>query len=220
MEKIRQICLPAQILAVSKLQTIEKIRHLYSENQRAFGENYVQEALQKQHSLKDCPDIQWHLIGHLQKNKVKLVVGRFTLIHSVDSLKLAEAINRQCESKGLSQDILLQVNLAEEDSKEGFSKKELLEKWPRLQILPHIQILGLMTMPPLTENPEDVRPYFRELAKLKIGLENSRIADRHTLQHLSMGTSHDFQVAIQEGATLVRLGTILFGDRPAADGIF
>ena len=214
LKDILQQCAPAELLAVSKLQPVEKIRRLYNFGQRNFAENYVQEALVKQQDLEDLSDIQWHLIGHLQKNKAKMVVGKFHLIHSVDSLDLAEVLSRQCDAKNVKQNILLQVNLAAAESKEGFSKTDLLQSWNQLQKLPHLQILGLMTMPPLTEDPQSVRPYFKGLRDLKTELEQSRLDDRHTLQHLSMGTSHDFPVAVAEGATLVRLGTILFGDRP------
>lgn len=206
---------PAKILAVSKLQPAEKIRWLYSQGQRLFGENYVQEALEKQEALSDLPDIQWHLIGHLQKNKAKMVVGRFYLIHSVDSLELAQVLSRQCEQKKLEQNILIQVNLAEEESKEGFSRQTLQAHWPELTKLPHLHIFGLMTMPPLTETGVEVRPYFVELRELCEHLKATTNLNTHPMSELSMGTSHDYSVAAEEGATIVRLGTILFGERPA-----
>lgn len=202
-----------KILAVSKLQPIDKIRDLYQQGQRKFGENYVQEALDKKEQLKELTDIEWHLIGHLQKNKAKYVVGQFSLIHSVDSLELAQTLSRQCESKKTTQHILIQVNLAGEDSKSGFDKSSLLQCWSELSQLPHLTIDGLMTMPPLTETGEEVRPYFRELRELQHSLAKITDPTRHPLKMLSMGTSSDFRVAIQEGATLVRLGTILFGAR-------
>ncbi len=202
-----------KILAVSKLQPVEKIRDLYNQGQRKFGENYVQEAMDKQEQLKDLRDIEWHLIGHLQKNKAKFVVGQFALIHSVDSLELAQTLSRQCESKKVTQKILIQVNLAHEESKSGFDKDSLLAKWQEVTDLPHLTIEGLMTMPPLTETGEEVRRYFRELRELQQSLAKNTDLARHPLKTLSMGTSHDFRVAIQEGATLVRLGTILFGAR-------
>ncbi len=211
---LKEKCTPAEILAVSKLQPVEKIRALYSFGQRHFGENYVQEALSKQVDLADLTDIQWHLIGHLQKNKAKLVVGRFHLIHSVDSLELARILSHHCVIQQVEQKILLQVNLAGEDSKEGFDLKNLHQAWPELQQLPQISICGLMTMPPLTETPEEVRPYFRELRLLKDDLQRTQTQNLHPLSELSMGTSHDFEIAIKEGSSLVRLGTILFGERP------
>jgi pyridoxal phosphate enzyme (YggS family) len=199
-----------QILAVSKLQPVEKIRLLYSQGQRKFGENYVQEALEKQDQLKDLADIEWHLIGRLQKNKAKFVVGHFALIHSVDSLELAQTLNRKASEAGLIQKVLLQLNLAEEASKGGLSLENLESLLPELEKLSSLQIRGLMTMPPLFDDPEEARPYFRQLAQLRIKLV-SRLPD---LLELSMGTSSDYLVAAQEGATLVRLGTMLFGDRP------
>ncbi|MFM6928344.1 MAG: YggS family pyridoxal phosphate-dependent enzyme [Bdellovibrio sp.] len=204
---------PEKILAVSKLQPIEKILNLYNLGHRAFGENYVQEALDKQEQLKDLPDLKWHLIGHLQKNKAKYVVGKFDLIHSVDSLELAQVLSRQCASKKVEQKILIQVNLAQEESKSGFDKNTVTSQWQDLCQLPHLHIEGLMTMPPLTETGEEVRPYFQELKRLQSELAERTNLKNHPMTTLSMGTSHDYKVAIQEGATLVRLGTILFGAR-------
>lgn len=215
LKTIAQSCAPAKILAVSKLQSEEKIRELYQEGQKHFGENYVQEALEKIEHLHDLKDVQWHLIGHLQKNKAKLVVGKFALIHSVDSLQLAETLSRQCENKKVEQNILIQVNLAHEETKSGFDKEGLLKCWKSLTTLPHLNIFGLMTMPPLTEEGQEVRLYFRELRELKDSLTSQTDLKRHPLTELSMGTSHDFKVAAEEGATIVRLGTILFGERPA-----
>lgn len=209
---LQRQCAPARILAVSKLQPIDKIRSLYDLGQREFGENYVQEANQKMDALQDLKDLKWHLIGHLQKNKVKVSVGRFDLIHSVDSMELAQAINRQAESLSLTQKILLEVNLADESSKTGFSLEQLKKDFPALCALKNVRIEGLMTMPPLSESAELARPYFRELKKLQMDLKS--ISPSQTLlPELSMGTSGDFAVALQEGATIVRLGTILFGER-------
>lgn len=215
LKEITEKAKPAKILAVSKLQPAEKVRTLFAEGQRLFGENYVQEALEKQSVLSDLADIQWHLIGHLQKNKAKMVVGKFHLIHSVDSLELAQVISRQCEQKGVTQNILIQVNLAGEASKEGFSAKILESQWAELTKLPHLHIYGLMTMPPLTETGAEVRPYFAELRQLRDRLKATTDTAVHPLNELSMGTSHDYPVAVEEGATIVRLGTILFGERPA-----
>lgn len=206
-------CAPAKVLAVSKLQSEEKIRALYQGGQRLFGENYVQEALEKIEHLKDLPEIQWHFIGHLQKNKAKNVVGVFSLIHSVDSLELAETLSRQCQSKHIEQNILLQVNLAQEETKGGFNKADIKKLWSQLTRLPGLHINGLMTMPPLTETGEEVRPTFSELRVLLHELRTQTDLSTHPLTELSMGTSHDFKVAIEEGATIVRLGTILFGER-------
>lgn len=205
----------AKLLAVSKLQTPQKIRHLYAEGQRRFGENYVQEALEKQELLADLPDIEWHLIGHLQKNKSKHVVGKFHLIHSVDSLELAQSLNKHAEKLNIQQNILIQVNLAGETSKTGFDKERLLSQWNDVTSLANLKINGLMTMPPLTETGEEVRPFFRELRELRDQLRERTADSRHSLEELSMGTSHDYSVAVEEGATILRLGTILFGERPA-----
>lgn len=214
LKSVQQSCAPAQVLAVSKLQPVEKIKALYDQGQRSFGENYVQEALEKMDTLKDLPDAQWHLIGSLQKNKVKYVVGKFALIHSVDSLELAQALSRQCVNKHVRQNVLIQVNLAKEKSKGGFDHDTLLAQWSTLTQLPQIHIQGLMTMPPLTETGAEVRPYFRGLRELRDELKKQTDLSIHSLKELSMGTSHDYGVAIEEGATIVRLGTILFGERP------
>ena len=201
-----------QILAVSKLQALSKIRGLYEAGHRLFGENYVQEALTKQETLKDL-DIEWHMIGTLQKNKVKMVVGKFALIHSVDTIELVRAISSHAQKIKTTQKILLQVNLAHEATKSGFDRNNLMHQWSDIVDLPGVEVTGLMTMPPLTEDPEDVRSYFRELKGLQTELLKHG-AGRHSLHELSMGTSHDYHVAIEEGATIVRLGTILFGERP------
>lgn len=215
LQDVRSALGSASLLAVSKLQTPEKIRKLYHHGQRDFGENYVQEALEKQELLADLPDTRWHLIGHLQKNKAKHVVGKFVLIHSVDSLDLAKALSHHCQQKHLTQDILIQVNLAMEASKSGFTRDSVIAQWPELIKLPQLRICGLMTMPPLTETGAEARPYFRELRQLKEELMKQTDVRHHPLRELSMGTSHDYLVAIEEGATIVRLGTILFGERHA-----
>ena len=200
----------AKLVAVSKLQSAETVRELAVQGQKIFGENYVQEALSKIEKLKDL-DLEWHFVGRLQKNKVKQVVGVFGLIHSVDSLELAETINRIAGEKGLTQRVLFQLNLASEESKGGFSRTEFSEKIEDLKNLQHLQIEGLMTMPPLFDDPERSRPYFQELREL----QKKYSKDFPLLYELSMGTSADFEIALEEGATLVRLGTIVFGERPA-----
>jgi hypothetical protein len=204
-----------QILAVSKLQPVEKIQDLYQRGQWRFGENYVQEALEKQRALHELK-IEWHLIGTLQKNKVKQVVGKFALLHAVESLRLAETISRVAEKNQLCQHVLLQVNIAGEATKGGFTAEELLQVWPQIQALPNLQVDGLMTMPPLSDQGETVRPYFRKLRELQEMLlrQTPQESTKHPLRELSMGTSHDYHIAIEEGATIVRLGTILFGERP------
>ena len=202
-----------KILAVSKLQTPQKIRNLYNEGQRLFGENYVQEALEKMELLQDLPEIEWHLIGHLQRNKAKLIIGKFHLIHSVDTLELAQILNKLALDKGIRQNVLIQVNLAMEETKSGFSKENLELAWPKLIELQGLKIMGLMTMPPLTEDGVAARPYFRELHELRARLRDKTDPYVHPLTELSMGTSSDYMAAVAEGATIVRLGTILFGER-------
>lgn len=198
-----------QILAVSKLQPQEKIRTLFNQGARHFGENYAQEALDKQTQLADL-SIDWHFIGHLQRKKVKDIIGHFFLIHSVDSLELAQKISEKAIERKIQQKILFQLNLANEESKGGFSESLFFEQWPLLQRLPGIQTKGLMTMPPLFENPEQARPYFKKLRLIRDELQK----DAPQMTELSMGTTSDYQIAADEGATWIRLGTVLFGQRP------
>ncbi|MBY0554570.1 YggS family pyridoxal phosphate-dependent enzyme [bacterium] len=192
-----------RLLAVSKLQPIEKIRMLYEQGQIDFGENYIQEALEKIEHLSDLK-IDWHLIGPVQKNKVKFLKNNFRYIHSVDSLELATKISEHALQIKHTQKIFIQINLAGEASKSGFSKQSLAENWPKLQKLQGLEIVGLMTMPPLENEPEKNRAFFRELKYIGINLG---------LNEYSMGTSHDYKIALEEGATWIRLGTMLFGER-------
>ena len=198
-----------QILAVSKLQSIEKIKDLHQQGQTHFAENYVQEAVGKISELKNL-NINWHFIGHLQKNKIKNVLGLFRSIQSTDSLELAQAINRKAETMGHKERLLLQVNFAGEASKEGFAPSQLESVIPEIKNLKFVDIVGVMTMPPLTENPETSRPFFSQARKLCEELKS----DFPLSKELSMGTSSDYLVAAEEGATWVRLGTLLFGERP------
>lgn len=205
-----------KVVAVSKLQPSTKIRALYEhplgpyDHHLDFGENYVQEALEKKRDLADLP-LHWHFIGHLQSNKVKQVVGDFDLIHSVDSVKLARKISELAQAAGLQQAVLLEINLSGEESKSGFSRDEFRTALPELAQMKALEIQGLMTMPPLNaENPETSRPYFRELRHL--GEELRQIFP--AAHELSMGTSSDYKIAVEEGASLIRLGSILFGERP------
>lgn len=191
------------LLAVSKLQSIEKIQKLYAEGQRDFAENYIQEALEKIDQLQNL-SIRWHLIGPIQKNKVKFLKKNFNCIHSVDSVALAQKISEKALELDHQQKIFIQINLSEEASKSGFSLADFKTAWPDLAQLKGIHILGLMTMPPLENEPEKNRMYFRDLKKLGQSMN---------LNEFSMGTSHDYKVALQEGATWIRLGTVLFGDR-------
>lgn len=192
-----------KLLAVSKLQPTEKIEALYNEGQRDFAENYVQEALEKIEKLKHL-SIQWHLIGPLQKNKVKFLKRNFAYVHSVDSLELAQKIAKAASEINYVQKVFIQLNLSGESSKSGYSLETFKQDWPNLKNLQGLQIVGLMTMPPLENNSEKNRAFFKQLKYIGTELH---------LHEYSMGTSQDYQVALQEGATWIRLGTILFGER-------
>lgn len=214
-QKLNEIGRPQNsvtLLAVSKLQPTEKIIKMYQEGQIDFGENYVQEALLKMDELKPYK-IRWHLIGHLQKNKVKQAVGVFDLIHSVDSRELLEKIDHRSAELKIKQKILIQINQGEEIKKTGFQSDDFLKEWEKIKSYENIKICGLMCLPPLFENPESVRPYFRNLKNLLEKIKKQTDLNAHPLNELSMGTSHDFKIAVEEGATLLRIGTLLFGDR-------
>ncbi|MEK7725719.1 MAG: YggS family pyridoxal phosphate-dependent enzyme, partial [Nitrospirota bacterium] len=176
-----------------------------------LGENRMQEALSKVALLRDLSP-SWHFIGHLQRRKVRDAIGTFELIHSVDSVELAQEINRRAGDAGVKQAVLLEVNIVGEASKAGFSPQVLMQDLSLLGDLPHLRIQGLMTIPPPTERPEDARPYFRDLRELGARIAAQRISSV-VMQEYSMGMSHDFEVAIEEGATLVRVGTAIFGAR-------
>jgi PLP dependent protein len=196
------------LLAVSKTHPPETIREAVDCGQLLFGENKVQEAKAK---IPLCPGkCRWHLIGHLQSNKVRDAVELFEMIQSVDSLALAREINKHCEQASKRMPILLEVNVAGEASKFGYKPESLLAELKELNALPKIEIHGLMAIPPYTTDPEKARPYFRRLRELKTDCEQIFGAP---LPHLSMGMSGDFEVAIEEGATMVRIGTSLFGPR-------
>jgi len=191
------------LLAVSKYQSLEKIRALHSLGQINFGENYIQEALEKIEILQS-ENLQWHLIGSLQKNKVKFLKKNFAYIHSVDSLQLADLIARKASEISYQQKVFIQVNFSAEESKSGFSPDQFELVWPQLKELAGLEIVGLMTMPPLQNNPEENRLHFKSCFEL---------GKKYALKEFSMGTSHDYQVALEEGATWIRVGTALFGER-------
>ena len=197
-----------QLVAVSKTKPIEAIQEAYAAGQRHFGENKVQELDQKVPALPD--DCVWHLIGHLQSNKVKQAVAHADLIHSVDSLKLAERIDRLAGEIGKSQAILLQVNVSGEASKSGFDPDSVRAVFQSIIALPHITCEGLMTMAPFDASSPELRACFERLHELR---EQLNTAYGTSLSHLSMGMSGDFKEAILEGATLVRIGTAIFGSR-------
>ncbi|MCI8280438.1 MAG: YggS family pyridoxal phosphate-dependent enzyme [Lachnospiraceae bacterium] len=198
------------LIAVSKTKPVSMLQEVYQAGIREFGENKVQELSEKQPSLPQ--DIHWHMIGHLQRNKVKYIVGTVSLIHSVDSLRLAEEISSQAVKKSLCQDILVEVNIAQEESKFGISKEETFQLVENISKLPNIHICGLMTIAPFVENPEENRIYFRKMRDLSVDIAHKNI-DNVDMDILSMGMTGDYMVAIEEGATMVRVGTGIFGER-------
>ncbi len=197
-----------KLVAVTKMVEIDEIQEAAQAGVVAFGENYVQEGLKKIEKVK--PVREWHFIGHLQSNKVKYVLGIFDLIHSVDRLSLAEQIQKRAEQRGLTQQILIQVNISGEESKSGVERNETLSLVTRIKEFPGITLRGLMTMPPYFDDPEKSRPYFRILREIRDEAERKCSI---SLPELSMGMSGDYQVAIEEGATIVRIGTAIFGPR-------
>jgi len=199
------------LLAVTKSQPPEMVRAAADCGQILFGENKVQEAKAK---IPLCPSrLRWHFIGHLQSNKCRDAVEWFEMIQSVDSLPLAQEISKRAGQAAKTMPILLEVNVAGEASKFGYQPEQLLAELKEINALPRIEIHGLMTVPPWSEEPEKTQPYFRRLRELKLECEQMLGAP---LPHLSMGMSGDFEVAIEEGATIVRIGTALFGPRPTA----
>ena len=200
------------LVAVSKTMDAEKVRQAIEAGATTLGENYVQEARDKITQLASYA-AEWHFIGHLQSNKVKYAVRLFGLIHSVDSLKLAREIDRQAAKIRKIQPVLIQVNISREESKSGVCETEALELATEMDRLENLSVTGLMTVPPFFNAPEKVRPYFRSLRRLRDRIADANLA-RVAMNHLSMGMTGDFEVAIQEGATLVRVGTAIFGSRP------
>ena len=203
------------LVAVSKSVSVERLREAAACGCRVFGENRVQETLAKMEVLgaRAPAGIDWHLIGPLQTNKIKAAVGRFALLHAVDRLEVAERLDRAARERGLAQAILLEVNVAGEKTKHGFSPDELVRLIERMGAFQGIRVLGLMAVPPAAGAPEEARPYFRRLRMLAAEVQARRIPGV-TMRELSMGMSGDFEVAVEEGATLVRIGTALFGPRP------
>ena len=199
------------LIAVSKTKPMEMIEEAYSAGKRDFGENKAQEMKEKHDALPD--DIKWHFIGHLQTNKVKYIVDKVTLIHSVDSLRLAETISREAEKKGVTVPILIEVNIAGEETKFGLSsKEEVISLTEQIAALPNLSVKGLMTVAPPAKDPEENRPFFREIRQLSVDITNKNI-DNVSMEILSMGMTNDYTVAIEEGATMVRVGTGIFGAR-------
>jgi len=197
------------LVAVSKTKPVEMIEEMATFGQTIFGENHVQEIVAKEHAF---PQVSYHMIGHLQRNKVRQVVGKVEMIHSVDTVSLAKEISKESLKKGLTTDILLEINVGNEESKYGFSFDDICAQMDEIEPLPAIRIRGFMCVAPYVENPEENRPLFRRMKELLVD-RNLKRRDNNKLDILSMGMTNDFEVAIQEGATHVRIGTALFGHR-------
>lgn len=219
-EKIRQACKKSgrtrdsvTLIAVSKTKPLEVLQEAYRLGVRIFGENKVQELSEKYKMLPK--DIHWHMIGHLQRNKVKYIIDKAELIHSVDSLRLAEVIEKEAGKHNLTANILIEVNVAGEESKFGIKPEETVAFVEKVSEFPHICVKGLMTIAPFVENPEKNRPIFACLRKLSVDIESKNIHNT-TMGILSMGMTNDYQIAIEEGATMVRVGTGIFGAREYA----
>jgi pyridoxal phosphate enzyme (YggS family) len=200
-----------RLVAVSKTKPVEKVLEAIDAGVTILGENFVQEAENKVQALSSYP-VSWHFIGHLQRNKAKYAVRLFELIHSVDSLKLAQELDKQAKKLNKTQKILIQVNIASESTKSGATTEETLQLIWDISRLENLSVRGLMTLPPFFDDPESVRPYFIELAKLREHVSSQSIPNV-AMDDLSMGMTGDFKVAIACGATLVRIGTAIFGRR-------
>jgi pyridoxal phosphate enzyme (YggS family) len=201
-----------RLVAASKTVDVARIRAAIAAGVTILGENYLQETRQKLGQLGQA-GVEWHLIGPLQRNKVRYVFDLFDMMHSLDRLELAEEINRRAERLGRRLSVLLEVNVGGEASKSGWTTADLLNDIRQLAALPHIQVRGLMTIPPPTSQPHEARPFFRQLRQLRDRLAQEGY-DGMTFDELSMGMTADYEVAIEEGATLVRVGTAIFGPRP------
>ena len=204
------------LIAVSKTKPVSDIYEVMETGIKDYGENKVQELCDKIETISE--PLNWHMIGHLQRNKVKYIVDKVRMIHSVDSLRLAQQISSEAVKKGVDVDILIEVNVAEEASKFGLSTEAVIQLAEDISKLPAVHIRGLMTVAPFTENPEDNRPYFRNLRQLAVDIARKNI-DNVTMNELSMGMTGDYEVAIEEGATMVRVGTGIFGTRINAKNV-
>ena len=197
-------------ICVTKTMPVSDLQQAYDAGQRCFGENRVQEIIEKYPQLPE--DIRWHMIGHLQRNKVKYLMDKAVMIHSVDSVQLAQTISKEAVKAGRTMDILLEVNAAGEESKFGLQYEEVLPLIREIAPLPGIHICGLMTVAPYTDDPETNRVYFKKLRDLSVDIDGESI-DNVSMHVLSMGMTGDFEVAIEEGATHIRVGTAIFGKR-------
>lgn len=216
-EKIRQACQRSgrreedvTLISVSKAKPVEMLREAYEAGSRDFGENRVQEIMEKYGQMPE--DVRWHMIGHLQKNKVRQVIDKAVLIHSVDTVELAEQIEKDAAKRDLTVDILLEVNVAEEESKFGFRTEEVEAAVMKIKEFPHVHIKGLMTIAPFVSNSEDNREVFKKLYQLYVDIRSKNI-DNVNMSVLSMGMTGDYEVAVEEGATMIRVGTGIFGAR-------
>ncbi|MEF9945131.1 MAG: YggS family pyridoxal phosphate-dependent enzyme [Lachnospiraceae bacterium] len=198
------------LIAVSKTKPVEMLDEIYQAGIRDFGENKVQELSDKFELLPK--DIRWHMIGHLQRNKIKQILGKTKLIHSVDSVRLAEAIEKEAAKLNENVDILVEVNMAKEESKFGLAPEDTMQFIENISLFSHLNIQGLMTIAPYVANPEENRPYFANLHKLYIDIASKKV-NNVNMSILSMGMTNDYMVAIEEGATMVRIGTGIFGER-------
>ena len=198
------------LIAVSKTKPVEMLEEAYAYGCRYFGENKVQELDEKYDIMPK--DIHWQMIGHLQRNKVKYIIDKAELIHSVDSIRLAETIDKEAAKHNVTANILIEVNVAKEESKFGLMPEEVPAFVEQISKFSHIRVKGLMTIAPFVENPEENRPIFAHLRKLSVDIAKKNI-DNITMSILSMGMTNDYQVAIEEGATMVRVGTGIFGAR-------
>lgn len=199
-----------KLIAVSKTKPVSMLQEVYNEGIRYFGENKVQELTDKTEQLPE--DIKWHMIGHLQRNKVKYIVDKVAMIHSVDSLRLAETIEQEAAKKNVVVNILLEVNVAEEETKFGLKVDEVIPLLEQISGFSHIKICGLMTIAPYVDDPEKNRDIFARLRQLSVDINQKNI-DNVSVRELSMGMTNDYEVAIEEGATMVRVGTGIFGER-------
>ena len=198
------------LIAVSKTKPLFMLEEAYEDGARDFGENKVQEILEKHPKMPE--DARFHMIGHLQRNKVKQVLPHAVLIHSVDSYRLAEQISQEAGKLGITAKILLEVNVAKEESKFGMMPEDVEEMAGQIAALPHLQIEGLMTIAPFVDDPEKNRPVFRKLYQLSVDIKKKNI-DNVNMGVLSMGMTGDYQVAVEEGSTMIRVGTGIFGAR-------
>ena len=216
-EKIQEACKKSgrnredvTLIAVSKTKPVETLQEAYDLGVRVFGENKVQELTEKYDSLPK--DIHCHMIGHLQRNKVKYIIDKVSMVHSVDSVRLAEAIEKEAAKKDICMPVLIEVNVAGEESKFGLSVEEVLPFLEEISSYEHLQVKGLMTIAPFVANPEENREVFQKLKKLSVDIAAKNI-NNVNMSVLSMGMTNDYQVAVEEGATMVRVGTGIFGER-------